>query len=386
MVNASEKIRLSALRFLVPLDLSQTYELIVSEGMKLVGADYGSILLEKKGKLQRVYASDPAFYKIKIQKGDLMYEVLKKKQPLPLTRQEIAKIHPEIKQTPVNSDIIIPLSYRNKTVGILTLMSSKEKAFAKKELNMVKHFAPLASLAIIKAQLDDETKKALEARDLFISMAAHELRTPLTTINGYIQMLCTKFGGTNTSEAHWVEELSRECFRLMNLVSELLQIEHARNGKLQYSWKQCSLAEVVNRARLNFRFSHPDYKIIFYNKLENCPDLVIGDFDKLMQVTTNLLDNAVKFSSFNTPITVHLKSESPHLILTVKDQGTGIARRDCSQIFKRFFRGSKSRREGMGLGLFLVKNIIEQHHGKIKIHSKENQGTAIEVKLPALRT
>ncbi len=96
----------------------------------------------------------------------------------------------------------------------------------------------------------------------------------------------------------------------------------------------------------------------------------------------NLVENGLKYSPPDSEIIISLSFKSPCFILKVKDRGTGIASKDLNRVFEGFYRGENSQQEGMGLGLFLAKNIIERHRGDIKIHSKLNKGTTVEVRLP----
>lgn len=184
MYNILEKSYKAGLKFLVPLNLEETYKLIVDEAVEIVKADYGSILLEDEGVLKRAYATSPTFYKIKPQSKNIMEDAFRTQKSVLLTSKDLEKeaiTYPQLKQLGIKSDLITPLSYKNKPIGVLTIMSKKENHFSEKEVKVLRLFSQIASLGIRKAQLNEETARALEARDLFISMAAHELRTPLTT-------------------------------------------------------------------------------------------------------------------------------------------------------------------------------------------------------------
>ena len=389
MVNILEKIHKAGLKFLVPLSPEETYKLITEEAIKLVKADYGSILLEEDGKLKRVYASSPQFYQIKPRRRNIMHTVYKTQKSIILNSKDlkgIAKIHPQIEKIGIHSDLITALSYRHRPIGVITIMSKKKSYFTQKEINILNLFAQMASLAISKTQLYDETKKALEARDLFISMAAHELRTPITTISGYSQLLYSKLAGSNAPESRWVTDLSWEALRLTYLVNELLEVDRIKTGQFEYMWKECSLREVIRRAVSDFRFTYPRHKIIFQDSLaDSKKDVVIGDSNKLLQLVINLLDNAAKFSPPETEIVIGLKSKGPHFYLSTQDQGKGIHKRDLPRVFERFYQGTNHFKEGLGVGLFLVKNIVRQHRGTISISSRENRGTTVEVKLPRIK-
>lgn len=366
MDNILEKIYKIGLKFLVPLTLEENYALIVKEAMKLVKADYGSILVGQKGELQ-----------------GYIRKVFQTRKPLILTPLEIAKVNHYIKNNNTKSIIVIPLRNRSQPLGVLVLMSLKENYFTQQDINTLRLFSPMATLAIRKTQLYDETQKALEVRDLFISMAAHEFRTPLTTINGYIQLLHSKLSGAETPESRWTEELLREGSRLTLLVNELLAVHRIKSGQFHYVWQECSLKDIIARALRDSRFTHPQRRIVFENKLDGKKDNVIGDCDKLLQVITNLLDNAVKFSPPGKHIMINLEVKLPYVLLRVKDQGQGIAKKDIPEVFESFYQsGHQSKEGGMGLGLFITKEIIKQHRGLIKIRSKKRSGTSVEIRLP----
>lgn len=380
-----QKIYKASLQFLMPTSLEETYATIIKEASRLIGGDIGSILLYKQGELERVYSTSEALYKIKPRKNGITYSVFKSRQPKILSTQQIAKIHPEIKETQTSSDILIPITNRNKTIGVLSIMSTKTDAFNEKHLNTLMFFAPMASLAIRKAQLYSELKQALEVRDRFIALAAHELRTPLTSVNGYIQLLRNKMDKKGTTESEWVYQLWRESIRLTNLVSELLEINKIRSGQLHYYFKESDIKVIITRAQQDFNFTHPDRKITFLDQVPHPTAIIIGDFDKLVQVVTNLVDNAVKYSHVDTEIKIYLKQSQRYFEIIIQDYGKGISKRDLPRIFDGFYKGEENFKEGMGLGLYLANEIIKSHFGTIKVNSKVGIGTAIKVKLPKIK-
>lgn len=390
MDNVLERIYKSALKFLVPLTPEETYETIVKEAINLAGTGEGSIFLPDSGTkdLRRVYTSNPGLYKLKARKRGITYRTFKTRQAAVVTKKEIEqlyKVHPMLKEMETKSIVSVPLSYRNKSIGVLSLQSLKEEQFTQKELDVLKLFGSMASLAIRKTQLYDEIKKALETRDLFISMAAHELRTPLTTISGYGQLLRVKLAGTDGPESKWVEGLTLELFRLTQLVNELLEVNRIRSGEFQYILKECYLTEIIRRAISDLHFTHPNHKISLQNKILKNQDIVIADFDKLLQVIINIIDNSAKFSPTGSEITLDLKLKNNYLILRINDHGEGISKSEAAHVFERFYKGKIATKAGMGLGLFLARNVISKHNGEIKIYSEKNKGTIVEIKLPKLK-
>lgn len=385
MESILEKIHRSTLKFLTPLTPDETYTIVGQEAQKLVGGEHSTIYLLKDSELVRVYSSLPSLFRISGKERDIRYDVIKSQKPAILSLSLMAKLkkkYPFMGEMYNRSALMIPLAYKKETIGLLSVLALKNTNFTKDKLEILELFGSLASLAIKKNQLYDETKKALEIRDLFISMAAHELRTPLTSVNGYIQLLYSKLSGAETPESRWIEQLYWEGNRLTNLVNELLEMNRIKSGRLSYYLRECSLREIFSRLEKNFLMLHSDRKLIVQDEIGKSSDIIIGDYDKITQVFSNLIDNAVKFSPKRSPIKVIMKQGDNDFIIRIIDQGKGIPQKDINKIFQGFYRGEQQTEEGMGMGLFLVKDIVNRLHGDIKVKSKLGSGTVIEVCLP----
>ena len=156
-----------------------------------------------------------------------------------------------------------------------------------------------------------------------------------------------------------------------------------KQGQLQFVLSEVNMNEVVKNAIDRINLTNPDVKIIFDDQSVTGIFPVIGDSDKLIQMTSALLSNAIKFSLPLQQIHILLQRNKRFIILKIKDQGKGIPQKDLAKIFEGFFKGdTNGHEEGMGVGLLVAKHIIEHHKGKLNITSKENKGTTIEVKLP----
>ena len=381
-----EKINQSALKFLIPLTPEETYEVIVREAVKLVKAQYGSIYLEQNGILKRVYTNFPFLKKVTIRKRGYTYKSFKTQASYVLEGEKAKNIHPELGKTSINSTIFIPLSYRGKAIGVLSIDSLRKKHFNTKELRTLKLFGSLATLAIRKTQLYSETKNALEIRDLFMTMAAHELRTPLTTISGYAQLLQKKLSSTKSTDVKLVEKLFVEIRRLTQLVNELLEVNQAKIGALRYNFKECNIQKVVERTINNFSVSYPKRKIRFQSHFKKKKPIIMGDFDKLLQAISNILVNAIKFSPVDSSILITFSQKLDCVVLRIVDQGIGITTTDLPKIFNKFYKGEDNQRSGLGLGMFMVKSIIDKHKGKISVSSTFGSGTTIKIILPLVKT
>ncbi len=384
MENIVDKINKSALKFLSPLTSEETFKILVNEAKKITNTDYGTIFLEKNGQLQRVYADAPFLNEVKPRSKGFVYTAFTKGEPFIVKINEVKNFHKIFYDEGIKLIIHIPLSYKGKSIGVLSLHSKELRQISNHDLNVLKLLGSLASMAIRKTQLYDEMKNALDTRDLFISLASHELRTPLTSINGYIQLLYNKLGKNNSIESKWVKELYEESNRLTNLVKELLEVNRIKQGQLNYSLEECKIEDIIDDAVKRFHFIKPDREIIYTKNLTSKDIKIVGDRDKLLQMISALLENADKFSPKTVPIGVALKNTTRQVIIQIIDQGEGIERQDLKRVFEGFYKGNKKESEGLGVGLLLAKHIIQFHHGSIAIKSKKNKGTSVEVRIPRL--
>jgi hypothetical protein len=278
--------------------------------------------------------------------------------------------------------ILIPLLYKNRAIGVVALFSSDERReYSNKLLHTFELFSALATLALRKAQLYDKTEKALEDRDFFISLASHELKTPLTTMHGYIQMLNSKLAYTDSPYAHWVEKLYNESIRLTKMVDELFDIHKIKIDKITYNFQTYAADDIVNDAVQRFKRTYPDRDVEIHDTREE-KITIVADYERIVQVILNLLENGAKFSDKATPLIIHLKCTENTVSLSVEDSGKGMSKEEVSRAMKGFYKGMlRDEKEGLGIGLFLAKKIVHHHNGLLTIRSKKNKGTTVTVKL-----
>ncbi len=378
-----ERIYSSVLKFLIQLTPEETYATVVEEAIRLVNGFDGAIVLMQNGEFKKVYSSSESIAAVKTRKNGFSYRSFVKKKAFVINYDELRVAHPEREFEKVRASIFIPLSYKNKGLGTLIVRSPEDgPVFDKKELDVLQLFGSMASLAITKAEFYGQIQQALELRDKFISMAAHELRTPLTAIHGYSQLLAKKLSAEETNEGRWAQQLTYECTRMRILIDDLLEINRIRTGKTSYIWKECDLNLVLQRVQNNFAFMYPERSLIIEQRNKTYNPFIIGDFDKLLQAIINLVDNSAKFSSPSDKIFITLDKKENYYRIAVKDKGLGIKSLDINQVTLSYFIGSNHNKEGMGLGLYLVADIISAHRGLLHIKSKEGKGTTVEILLP----
>lgn len=359
------------------------FDLTFSQVLNLSNIRTGILLCNLDNKLSLIQSSNIE-NDLKINKGDKIYEIIKK-PGISVKSRDIYIKNDFLKNLKFKYAVFFPLIYHKEAIGIIILFTDKEPLFTKEINSLYNIFTAIASAAIKKTQMHEEVKGALEMRDRFISLASHELRTPLTSMSGYAQLLYRKFADKDTVESKWISELYFETQRLTQLIKELLDINRIKQGELEFVLREIELADVVDKALERFRVTHKDNKIVVINKINAKKTLMIGDYNKLLQMITALLSNASKFSPFRSTIKIELENNKRYLVLRVIDEGKGIPKKEISKIFDGFYKIGTEEKEGLGVGLLLAQHIIESHKGKIEISSGKKSGTTIEVQLPFLK-
>jgi PAS domain S-box-containing protein len=221
-----------------------------------------------------------------------------------------------------------------------------------------------------------------QQRDAFIGIASHELKTPLTTLSAYTQILEKRLKGDKKNE-YFVKNIKLQTTRLLGLIDDLLNVSRIDSGKLELNLQAFDLNQLVNKIIVDFQYATETHKILQKGTIKKN---VVGDENRIEQVVINLLTNAIKYSPNAKEIIVHLSSDNNHAIIGIQDFGLGIVKEDHHNIFKRFFRTKKKESgvSGFGLGLYISKEIIKRHKGKIWLVSKQGLGSTFFFSLPLL--
>jgi PAS domain S-box-containing protein len=247
------------------------------------------------------------------------------------------------------------------------------------------NLSPEGKLWSIIANVRDISKfrEAEELKSTFISIISHELRTPVALIKGYV-------GTLRREDADWDPSVVRESLavieeesdHLAQLIDDLLDASRLQAGALVLNPSAVSLAETAKR--LVERFSRPAAEHPF--DLEFPPDfpLVQADEERMTQVLSNLISNAIKYSPAGGRIKVHGHATPSEVIVCVSDEGPGIAKEDAPRVFDRFYRANEAARttKGAGLGLYLAKAVVDAHGGRIWVDERAEKGTRICLALP----
>lgn len=247
----------------------------------------------------------------------------------------------------------------------------------------------------------EEAERLDHLKDEFLSLASHELRTPLTSLigNAYIMERLVKDAQTSAQPeaasklTHYVGSIRKQLERLNVLIEDLIDVSRLQSGKYTLSMERIELMQVVRQAVDEARLIGEQPPIVVDAPADD-PLPVWGDRVRLMQVLLNLLQNAFSYAANSPRIEVRVRHENDPASdgqiarIEVQDYGPGIAPADQSAIFSRFYQAGNSQRSshrGMGLGLFICKQLVEQHHGSIAVSSRVGQGSTFTIELPLYR-
>ncbi|MCX6023721.1 MAG: ATP-binding protein, partial [Chloroflexi bacterium] len=240
--------------------------------------------------------------------------------------------------------------------------------------------------AVNVAQDITRRKSVEQLKDEFLSLAAHELKTPLTSVRGYSQLLLRRAArgqsGMSEQEMGLVQTIDERSRYMDRLINELLDVSRIETGRLALQLERLDLAALLRRGLDHQRALRPEAR--FQAAFGDEPLWGVWDGGRLEQVFTNLLDNAANYSPVGAAITVRLAVCGGEAKASVSDQGIGIPAADLPRLFERHYRASNvgPTPSGLGLGLYLTRQIVERHGGRITVASVEGCGSTFSVALP----
>jgi signal transduction histidine kinase len=220
----------------------------------------------------------------------------------------------------------------------------------------------------------------------FISIASHQLRTPLSAMKWETELLLSNnTKGLNKRQISSIENLRMMSFRMTKLVSDLLDVAKIDQGKMVFHKEKVDIIKVLESILKEDEYLIKEKNIhIIFNKEKKIP-IFWSDSEKIKLILDNLIGNAIKYIASRGKIEIKVKKIRGFLVCSIKDNGAGIPKQQHGQIFNKFFRSDnevKYQTAGTGLGLYIVKNVVEQAGGKIWFDSKEDVGTIFSFSLP----
>jgi PAS domain S-box-containing protein len=283
------------------------------------------------------------------------------------------------------SQILVPILACNGVAGVLVVTAGRPDAFSAEDIHLFNDLGRRAGLALENARLYQETQKANRLKDEFVAIVSHELRTPLTPILGAVYMLRDEAHNENTI-GRALDLIERNAKTQLRIVDDLLDVSRALSGKLRLNIESVDLPAVIQSAVETVRSASDAKRIRIDVRLTPLEGTVSGDPDRLQQVVWNLLANAVKFTPAAGEIAVELSQLHDHVEIRVSDTGIGIGAEFLPHVFERFRQADASRTRahgGLGLGLAIVRHLVESHGGTVHAESfGDAQGSTFVVRLP----
>jgi PAS domain S-box-containing protein len=217
----------------------------------------------------------------------------------------------------------------------------------------------------------------------FVHMAAHELKTPITALRGYLQLMEANHRKEQRhTDNGMLDRMNKQTDRILNLIDEMLNVTRIRAGELQYHFNIFDLNECIRDVVHSMQTTTQTHLI---KLITTAIPLINGDKDRISQVLTNMISNAIKYSPNDPEITVTVFIENDFIVIRVKDQGIGIPKEQQKKIFERFYRADslpKNTYQGLGLGLYIAMDIVKKHGGKMGVNSEAGNGAEFWFTLP----
>lgn len=298
----------------------------------------------------------------------------------------------------VRSLLAVPLVIRDEPVGTLTVDSDQPNAFSESDKQLMTIAAAQVSVAIANARLFEELEKRAQElavayeelkesdrlKDELVQNVSHELRTPLTFVKGYVDLLMDGDRGLLTPEQQeYLQIVSDKTDDITRIIEDIITLQRIDSGNLQL--EAVAMADLLQTAVAGHSMVAEKKGLTVRMAPTQVKGIVNIDKGRVNQVIDNLIGNAIKFSPDGGVITVNLIEQDDVVCVSVTDQGIGMATDKHQRIFERFYQidGSSRRRfGGTGIGLAIVKRIIDAHHGKIWVESELNKGSSFLFTLP----
>ena len=298
----------------------------------------------------------------------------------------------------VRSLLVVPLIIRDKAIGTLTVDSDQPNTFSKSDIQLMTIAAAQVSVAITNARLFEETNAKAEElkiaydelsesdrlKDELVQNVSHELRTPLTFVKGYADLLLDgEMGLLQPAQEEAVKIISHKTNDITQIIDDIITLQRIDAGTLKL--KPESMAEMIQTAVAGHQLVASQKGLTIVGEVSSTPGMVNVDKGRINQVIDNLIGNAMKFSPDGGIIRVSMFEKEDKVVVIVADEGIGISADQHQRIFERFYQidGSARRRfGGTGIGLAIVKRIVNAHNGKIWVESEVNKGSAFSFVLP----
>lgn len=414
------------------LELKQVLDIAMEQVIKFVGAERGFILLVDvatgkvwgeamhqidRSALEAAFSGREGGNQAEISKT-IVESVLTTRQPvISYNAMEDPRFasRQSVQFHNLRSVLCVPLLVRDKLLGVIYLDNRlKTGVFSEEHLHMLQAFSNQAATALENARLYENLRRSLEERlrlqdelhkqetqrlameeanrlkSDFIGFVAHELRNPLTTIRGYIQTILadTDHSLDEETKQEFYRAIEADADRLLDMINELLDVSRLEAGRpLTLAIREVDIRAILERLVNRYRYYkfYTDRHQLVLDVAEDVPRTIEADEDKLTMIFSNLISNALKYSPNGGEVRISVRREGDALIVRVSDQGVGMTQEECARLFRPYERLEREEIrniQGTGLGLYLVKHLVDLHKGTISVESAPGRGSTFTVCLP----
>jgi signal transduction histidine kinase len=383
------------------LDLKGVLDLILTSAIELLGGTEGSVMLVADGDYLEVAAyQGPHVDRVMHGRTQIGHgisgRVAASRTPALLHGTDLAgefegEGYPD---RDIHSAMSVPLVRRDQLLGVLNLAESiGERSYTDIDLQGLEVFAAHAAIAIGNASLfegERQTVARLEELDRlksdFVATVSHELKTPLTAIIGAAKTVSRKGPSMKPEQREeFMGMIERQGSRLLRLVEDVLTTARIESGQRRLRRELVDLRTAVQPLIDELHLTSVGHEREIRLVAEPEHPEVWGDLSAVQQIAANLLENALKYGGEDTPVVIEVRELATESVIEVRDQGPGLTKDEIDTIFERFRQvDSSSTRKvgGVGLGLFIVKSLVDAHRGKIEVESSKGHGTTFRVSFP----
>lgn len=306
--------------------------------------------------------------------------------------QPLSKIIKVVSTEGLSPDTILPLSQVLREGKTITKVEQQIETKNGDRVWTESSYSPIfdnsghvtSGIAIIRDVHKD--REVEEIKSDFISIVSHELRTPLSAIKGFLDMILkSDFGELNDKQFHYLSRVQQSNQRMIDLVEDLLDVSYIESGKISLNQNPIALEGVITEVVTELASKGFEKQITLRVNRKHRLPLVLADETRLRQIMVNLIDNAIKYSFPKTEVTIDFRMQGDELITSVSDQGVGIAPSQMERVFQKFgrlYNPMSVQAGGSGLGLYIVKRLVESHGGRIWVTSRESRGSRFSFSLP----
>ena len=374
------------------LEMEQVLEIILRQSSRLLSATEGAVLLaDRERGVQTIASAIPEGLTGEFAIGEDLPGTVARTRLATLAGgpDEVARF-PWVAGRELTTSMCAPLVAGGELIGTLILSAKGDRRFGEYDLRLLMLFAEQAAVAISNAQAYKRERESVSRlADLdrlktdFVATITHELKTPLTSLLGYAQILRKRAAELKPEQRdEFFEIMARQGERILRLIEELLQSSRIEAGATKLRREPLDMRAIAGELERDLSSMSHSHAFAFDVPAHDLG--LFGDGTAIEHILTNLLENAIKYSSPDSTIRLYVEEQGNEVHIKVADQGQGIEPEDLPFIFERFrqAQGSGKTRNSVGLGLYIVRSLVNAHGGRVWADSKVGQGTTFTVALP----